>query len=399
MDGWREDRSAREDRRRLRGALALVAVAMAMVAGLTAAFAMSLRAAPVSADAEVCRGWRDAHPEWIFCDDFESDAPLRAPDRYFEYGDAGGNFVPQDGAGVDGSRGMRARFLAGAVGAGGMKLAFGRNPNGYMNSALRPTEDFREVWYRMDLRMQEGWVGDPAKLSRATVFTHPSDWSQAMIAHLWGDGKNHLLVDPVRCVDGNGRVKCKGYNDFSNMSWLGYKPGETPIFDTDRAGSWHAVETHVRLNDPGRANGVQEFWIDGRLEARREGLDFVGTYTDYALNAIFFENYWNDGSPVEQERYFDNIVVSAAPIGALGDGAEPTVTAAVEATVAASATATGIATSAAGATATAAATARATAPATATRNVVPTASPTSIAPTSNPPARSVLALPRVLRGR
>jgi hypothetical protein len=60
---------------------------------------------------------------------------------------------------------------------------------------------------------------------------------------------------------------------------------------------------------------VQEFWIDDQLEARGEDLDFVGSYTDYAINAVFFENYWNDGSSQDQFRYFDDIVVSTSRIG------------------------------------------------------------------------------------
>ena len=62
-----------------------------------------------------------------------------------------------------------------------------------------------------------------------------------------------------------------------------------------------------------------------QLEARRDELDFVRGYTEYALNAIFFENYWNDGSPVRQERYFDNIVVATEPIGC-GEVGRPTTT-------------------------------------------------------------------------
>jgi hypothetical protein len=252
---------------------------------------------------EECLDWRANHPEWIFCDDFESDAPMKSPERYFEYGDDEGHFVPLDG------------------------LAFGRNPNGYMNSQQRNDEDFREVFYRMYLRMQAGWEGNPAKLSRATIFNHPSDWSQAMIAHLWSDGKGHLLVDPVRCVDGSDNVKCKKYNDFDNMDWLGNKSGITPVFETREAGRWLCVEAHVKLNDPGASNGVQEFWIDDGLEARREGMDFVRGYTEYGINAIFFENYWNDGSSKTQERYFDNIVVSQSRIGCLADASpEPTAT-------------------------------------------------------------------------
>jgi len=39
-------------------------------------------------------------------------------------------------------------------------------------------------------------------------------------------------------------------------------------------------------------------------------LNFLGSYADYGVNAVYFENYWNAGSVASQERYFDNIVVS-----------------------------------------------------------------------------------------
>jgi hypothetical protein len=39
------------------------------------------------------------------------------------------------------------------------------------------------------------------------------------------------------------------------------------------SGVWYCVEAHVRLNDPGSANGVQEFWINGNLEASSSDLD------------------------------------------------------------------------------------------------------------------------------
>jgi hypothetical protein len=195
-------------------------------------------------------------------------------------------------------------------------VGFGDNPNSYVRTGIRPDEQFREIYYRMYLKMQPGWQGDPAKLSRATVFYSADDWSQAMIAHLWGDGSNHLLLDPASCVAGDTPV-CHGYNDFDNIDWLGIQPGVTPIFSTDHAGIWYCIEAHVRLNDAGASNGLQEFWIDGNLEARATNLDFVGAYTDYGINAVFFENYWNSGSIQDQERYFDNIVISTAPIGCL----------------------------------------------------------------------------------
>jgi len=268
-----------------------------------------------------CADWQARHPEWIFCDDFEDDTPLVRQGRYFEHWDNGGEFAVMDGMGVDGSRGIRALWQPGEVEAGNIKLGFGRNPVGYMRKGIRPGEDFRAVWYRMYLRHQPGWEGNPAKLSRAMIFASAADWSQAMVAHLWGGRNNRLLIDPVRCIDADSRVKCSGYNDFAHMDWLGNQDGVTPIFDTANGGRWFCVEAHVRLNDPGRSNGVQAFWLDGRSEVMREGLDFVRSYRDYGINAVFFENYWNDGSPKTQWRAFDNIVVSTAPIGCLAVGA------------------------------------------------------------------------------
>jgi hypothetical protein len=265
-----------------------------------------------------CENWQERHPEWIFCDDFETgvDDPMVRAGRYFEHGRDDGDFIPFQGVGIGNSIGMRSIFQKGEVDAGAMKLGFGRNPVGYMNKGIRNTEDFREVYYRMYLRNDPEWEGNPAKLSRATVFTQPSVWTQAMIAHLWSDSKYRLLLDPASGVNANGEVITTKYNDFDKLRWLGNRSGVTTIFD-GKHDDWICIEHHVKLNDPGEKNGIQEFWINGNLEARLVNLDFVSTYTAYAINAIFFENYWNSGSIKLQERYFDNIVVSTERIGCL----------------------------------------------------------------------------------
>jgi len=261
-----------------------------------------------------CDYWQTLHPEWIFCDDFETTAPLVGTGRYFEYDSDSGDFIPLNGVGFDGSKGMRVLFQAGEVGAGALHLGFGRVPSSYFNKGIRNTEDFREIYYRMYLKNQDGWVGSPAKLSRAFSFAG-SNWSQAMIAHLWSSG-DYLLVDPASGVV-DGVVVTTKYNDFDNLHWLGSQAGITPIFDSGHDNTWFCIEHHIKLNDPGLSNGIQEFWIDGQLEARRTGLNFVDTWTAYAINAVYLENYWNTGSSQLQERYFDNFVVSTQPIGCI----------------------------------------------------------------------------------
>ena len=139
------------------------------------------------------------------------------------------------------------------------------------------------------------------------------NWSQAMIAHVWSAGGS-LTLDPASGVRGDAVVTTK-YNDFANLRWLGNKPAAKTQIYTDEAGRWVCVEARAKLNTPGKKDGVNQLWIDGRLEAERTGLDWRGSYTKHGINAVFLESYWNKGSPVEQRRWIDNFVISTKPIG------------------------------------------------------------------------------------
>ncbi len=252
-------------------------------------------------------------PGWVWCDDFDQDRLS----SYFEMSDGGGSFTRTAGVGAEGSSAMRAQFSPGQVGAGQLHLALGRTPSSYIRPADAGTADYRELYWRMYVRLAPGWVGGGGyKLSRAFVFA-ASNWSQAMIAHVWagGPGDNHLAIDPVRGTDEAGNLLTTGYNDFANFTWLGSQTSTTPIFDASHVGVWQCIETRVRLNDAGASNGVFELWVDGQAEAQRTGLNFVGAFSAYGLNAVFVENYWNGGAPASQERYIDNFVVSTQRIG------------------------------------------------------------------------------------
>ena len=251
---------------------------------------------------------------WLFCDDFEVDR--RA--QYFEYDSAGGSFVRAAGVGDNGSFGMRVRFAAGQVNAGALRVSFGKVPNSTFRPVDAGTTVYRDIYWRMLVKNQAGWTGGGGdKLSRATSLVS-SNWSQAMIAHVWSGEParaNYLLLDPASGTDTAGVLRTVKYNDFANLRWLGQALSATPIFDAAHVGKWHCVEAHARLNDSGTSNGVNELWIDGVLEAQRTGLNYVGAYAAYGINAVFFENYWNLGSPVAQERYIDGLVVSTQRIG------------------------------------------------------------------------------------
>ena len=218
---------------------------------------------------------------------------------------------------------MRARWKAGQVDAGFLHLAIGKTPQNYMRPADAGTAKYRELYWRLYLRLQPGWVGGGGdKLSRAFVFASPDSWAQAMIAHVWSGTSEspsgaYLVLDHARGTNATGTLVTNKYNDFEHFYWLGGARGQRAIFTGADIGRWHCIETKVRLNDRGQSNGALSLWIDDVLDAERTGLNFLGNFSEYGINAVYLENYWNTGSPKAQERYFDNFVVSTQRIGCL----------------------------------------------------------------------------------
>ena len=269
--------------------------------------------------------WKTLHPEWIWCDDFEAD-------KLSSYFEVSGPISRSSGIGYDNSFGMRATWSSGATDGGSLQLAIGLTPSGSgfdQPVGVSTTTKYREVYYRVYLKSQTGWINPPntsnsnSKVTRAMVVT-ASNWAQAMISHIWSDegNNNFLLDDPTSCVTGSS-VQCTEYNDFAHLRFLGATRGTTSVFSAPNVGNWNCIEHHVKLNDAGLSNGVSEFWVDGHLEASRSNLNFVGSYDAFGINGIFFENYINNGSPQSQSRYWDNIVVSTERVGCSVSAAIP----------------------------------------------------------------------------
>lgn len=271
---------------------------------------------PVEGDCFRCD---NAPPGTLFCDDFESSEELT--ERYFAYDNDDGDFVRAEGAGRNGSAGMVVKWQQGEIDAGKLHKAIGRSPDPYMRHAAGPGRDFDEIYWRIDVKYEKGWQGGGAdKLSRATVIAG-KNWQQSMIAHIWSGGPpngDYLVMDPATGINENSELVTRRYNDFARLRWLGNKKSKKDVFSTENTGKWHCIVAHVRLNTPGKSDGIFEFWIDDELQAGSYNLNWHKEWNmqpdSYKINAVFFENYWNNGSVKDQERYFDNIVISTGPI-------------------------------------------------------------------------------------
>lgn len=253
-------------------------------------------------------------PSTIWYDDFSSKK---------SYMDSKGEIVADINFGTIGGS-VDFGFNKGDVkGKGNRKVAFGDFPHN--SPIIRKGEQFNEIYWRTYVKHEHGWEGSPSKMSRATSIVS-TNWRQAMIAHVWSGADNSLTLDPARGVDGQtDQIKTTKYNDFDNLFWLGNKPNsDFKISSTEESGYWVLVESRAKLNTPGKSDGINQLWIDGRLESERKNLNFRGNYIDHGINAVFLESYWNKGSVKTQKRWFDNFIISTAPIGPVVCPANPT---------------------------------------------------------------------------
>ncbi len=140
---------------------------------------------------------------------------------------------------------------------------------------------------------------------------------------MWGGKGDVLCIDPATAIR-ESRKATTAYNDFPNLKWLGLRQGQTPIFNPAESGRWVCVESHVKLNTPGQPNGVFELWVDGKLDASRKDLDWHGSWGDYGINAVFLENYWNQGALKREARWFNNLAISTERIGPITASKPPT---------------------------------------------------------------------------
>ena len=81
---------------------------------------------------------------------------------------------------------------------------------------------------------------------------------------------------------------------------------------------WTTVETRIKMNTPGRNDGVVESWIDGTRVLSRTDIRFRDTDAfniDSLLFHTFFGGSGADWAPTKDELVdFDNVVVSRSPI-------------------------------------------------------------------------------------
>ena len=81
---------------------------------------------------------------------------------------------------------------------------------------------------------------------------------------------------------------------------------------------WYSIEQHLKLNTPGKKDGILRAWVDGRLAFEKTDIRF--RHVDKLKIEQIWMNVYHGGtkpSPYDQHLFIDNVVIAKKYIGAM----------------------------------------------------------------------------------
>ncbi|MDD5527610.1 MAG: hypothetical protein PHO56_01370 [Patescibacteria group bacterium] len=155
-------------------------------------------------------------------------------------------------------------------------------------------------------KFESGFQGFPPKMARIRYRPRsgPNAWQTRFAVHTWIETNGEVALDVV----------APDSSQANSTGWLAIARSGFSFADPANIGRWVNFEMEVKLNTPGKKDGLYRLWIDNKLVIERIGVDLRGN-TDYKWNEAMLDTYWNGGSPKVQSRYYDNFIISTERIG------------------------------------------------------------------------------------
>jgi len=249
---------------------------------------------------------------WILCEDFESITDPGA--QLGQFLNIGDQLAIEDGPAFSGSRSFRVEHRPTSEWGGWLELRFGAGPGG--GTVHRPDERFDEIWVRFWVRRDADWpdggFGDLVEVQAlAPVPGNTAIAADGTVLGPTATPQAQLLA--WSCIEGD-TLQCDG-DDWSDpdLQALDSTNGAAPLFGAATADAWQCVEVHMQLDGAG-GPGAIELFVDDRLDAALDGVEWVQGWTDVGINNIRFSSWWPD-VPATIRRHIDDVVVATAPIG------------------------------------------------------------------------------------
>jgi hypothetical protein len=193
---------------------------------------------------------------------------------------------------------------------------------GQLNKWFLPGYD--DVYVKFQVMFSEGFSTSGMHMLALLGNNDADKWSASGKAGIRPTGSDYVYigVDPESTNQQNaanglhpfmfysywpGMTCPSNYDSVKNQNCWGNVTLQTVPKVENASGVWHNVVFHVKLNDVGQANGMQEMWVDGRRTISQHGMLFR-TVEDLHLNQFSWQLYVAD-SPQIQYAWMDNVVV------------------------------------------------------------------------------------------
>jgi hypothetical protein len=254
-----------------------------------------------------CKNWQTNHPEWIFCDDFES-----------------GNLSNWDQTGTMNT--ITTDLQNVLNGNNSMQAQLNTANDGGENLAKWFMPGYDEIYVRFYIKFQSGFQNlrsDGNGMHVLGIAGNRIDDAWSSFGHSGtvptGTDRFTTAVDPGHVANDGTLRPFEFYSYFPEMSCSGGCWGnlfsqtapQVPLL----GGQWQLVEARVKTNTPGLYDGLQELWINDTLKVSVQNMRWRDT-TDLKLNDIDFFFYMPNTIGT-QYIYVDNVVVSRQHIGAI----------------------------------------------------------------------------------
>lgn len=253
-----------------------------------------------------------SHPEVIFADRFEE----QGWQPFWSGIDArsAAEVITED-------RGNGFELLAGRA----LRVTLAKGVSTALNAHIRFAShrdgEPEEAFFRYYLRLGDNWnpTIDGGKMPGFSGTYGRAGWGMRKSDGVNGWSTRGAFFKQTSSVGAASALRGLGsYVYHANMEGLtgdtwGWNLGPSGLLQKNR---WYSIEQRVRMNSPGKADGVLQAWVDGRLVFERMNLRYRDV-PDLKIESVWMNIYHGGARPAPHDMtlYIDNLVIARKYIG------------------------------------------------------------------------------------
>lgn len=190
--------------------------------------------------------------------------------------------------------------------------------NHHIRFAALPGGEPEEAYFRYQLRLGRGWdpIIDGGKMPGFAGTYNRAGWGMRAADGYngWSARGAFMLADSVASPGrAMGTYAYTATSDGKSGEVWGWNLGPTGVLAKSR---WYAIEQYVKMNSPGRPDGILRVWIDGQLAFNKTDALFRRT-ADLHIESVWMNVYHGGVSKADRDLtlFIDNLVIARRHIG------------------------------------------------------------------------------------